>query len=445
MAFEGLSGKDPSSSMWKLSIEDDQANQTVVDLARDEYSVGRDISNTIRLTERNISRKHAVVKRNGVGWQVKDLGSYNGCFVNGVRVAGEHPLRHGDLLQLGDYRLELVDDAVAAADPEAKASTLPGRPSQTIRELPNRLVMITGPNVGASFPLLEKKIVIGRGEDCDLPINDTSVSRVHAEIQAIESGKYEIVDRDSSNGVRVNGVELKRALLDIGDVIELGDVQLRFVPAGQVFLPQEPAAGGARRFSMDPGTGDGTGAARARTRAIAIVTGIAAFAVVAAVTLRRVGDEVSATASPEANPAARSLEEARQLLDRGDIKGALKKCDEVPEDSNLRESTLFKEIQTKWAESVFDQAAKEPDRSRKRALLDQIAKSPDVGSMMRKRAANEIATLDADSVGIDELPAAAPHAKTAEPSAPAAPQAPAASAPKKKGEVKGGLVRDTPF
>ena len=44
--------------MWKLSIEDDQANQTVVDLSRDEYTIGRDVVNTVRLTERNISRKH---------------------------------------------------------------------------------------------------------------------------------------------------------------------------------------------------------------------------------------------------------------------------------------------------------------------------------------------------------------------------------------------------
>jgi hypothetical protein len=304
--------------------------------------------------------------------------------------------------------------------------------------------MISGPTIGASFPLLESKIVIGRGEDCDLPINDTSVSRIHAELYAIEGSKYEIVDRDSSNGVRVNGVELKRALLDVGDVIELGDVQLRFVPAGQVFVPQEPVPG-ARRRSLEPGTADGTATARLRNRAIAIVAGIAAFAVVAAVALRRVGDEVAATPSAEANPAARALDEARQLLGQGDLKGALKKCQEVPEDSNLRESTLFKEIQTKWAESVFDQAAKEPDRSRKRTLLDQIAKSPDIGSMMRKRAANEIASLDSDSVGIDELPAADRH-KAAEPAAPSAPQAPAASsATKKKGEVKGGLVRDTPF
>src|SRR3954471_2989210 len=62
--------------MWKLSIEDDQANQTVVDLSRDEYTIGRDVVNTVRLTERNISRKHALLRKNGVGWVVKDLTSY---------------------------------------------------------------------------------------------------------------------------------------------------------------------------------------------------------------------------------------------------------------------------------------------------------------------------------------------------------------------------------
>lgn len=437
--------------MWKLSIEDDQANQTVVDLVRDEYSVGRDVDNTVRLTERNISRKHASLRRDASAWIVKDLASYNGCFVNGVRVSGEHPLKHGDLLQLGDYRLELIDDSIVARpDPESKTATLPGRPSQTIRELPNRLVMIFGPAVGASFPLLDKRIVIGRGEDCDLPVNDTSVSRVHAEIHSIEGGQYEVLDRDSSNGVRVNGVELKRAILDAGDVVELGDVQLKFVPAGQVFHPQEPPPGGPRRHSLEPGVGDHVPANGGRTRAVAIIAVVAALGVIGVVAMRRGDDGPAAGSLPEVNPAAKALDEAKDLLSHGDIEGALRKSQEVPEDSNLRESTVFKEIQTKWADGVFEQASKESDRTRKRSLLDLIAKSPDVGSMQRKRAANEIATLDADSVGIEELPAAEKRARAADvsppPAAAPAPAAPPPPAPsKKRNDVKGGLVRDTPF
>src|SRR5436190_14132083 len=147
--------------MWKVAIEDDQANQTVVDLVRDEYTIGRDAVNTVRLTERNISRRHAILKRNGVDWVVRDLSSYNGCFVNGARVSMERHLAHGDLLQLGDYWLELLDDAIQTKqDPESKTATLPGRQSQTIRDLPIRLVMIAGPTIGSSFPLLGKRIDI---------------------------------------------------------------------------------------------------------------------------------------------------------------------------------------------------------------------------------------------------------------------------------------------
>ena len=45
--------------MWKLAIEDDEGKQTVVPLTRDEYTIGRKDGNTIRLTERNVSREHA--------------------------------------------------------------------------------------------------------------------------------------------------------------------------------------------------------------------------------------------------------------------------------------------------------------------------------------------------------------------------------------------------
>ena len=45
--------------MWKLVIEDDEGKRTLVPLTRDQYSVGRKEGNTIRLTERNVSREHA--------------------------------------------------------------------------------------------------------------------------------------------------------------------------------------------------------------------------------------------------------------------------------------------------------------------------------------------------------------------------------------------------
>ena len=109
--------------MWKLVIEDDEGKRTVVPLSRDDYTIGRQEGNTIRLTERNISRQHGRVRKKSGGngalkdlFSIEDRQSYNGVFVNGLRVATAQDLQHGDLIQIGDYRIILQDDAADAAE-----------------------------------------------------------------------------------------------------------------------------------------------------------------------------------------------------------------------------------------------------------------------------------------------------------------------------------------
>ena len=80
---------------------------------------------------------------------------------------------------------------------------------------------------------------MGRAEDASISINHNSVSRLHCEIHALGDGRFEIVDKGSSNGVRVNSAELRRGIIEPGDVIELGDVKFKFVGAGQIFRPTE--------------------------------------------------------------------------------------------------------------------------------------------------------------------------------------------------------------
>src|SRR6202042_3316449 len=91
--FETRTARRPP--MWKLVIEDDEGKRTLVPLTRDQYSVGRKEGNTIRLTERNVSREHARLFKkppNGAPAPpdrptivLEDLTSYNGVFVNGLR------------------------------------------------------------------------------------------------------------------------------------------------------------------------------------------------------------------------------------------------------------------------------------------------------------------------------------------------------------------------
>src|SRR6184192_4757864 len=118
--------------MYKLIIEDDEGKTTVVPLIRDEITIGRKEGNTIRLTERNVSRRHAkLVKSNGTVF-IEDLTSYNGIKVNGDRIAGRAPVNEGDRVQIGDYQLALkLDKATAAGSGAAVATgaTSPAMPS----------------------------------------------------------------------------------------------------------------------------------------------------------------------------------------------------------------------------------------------------------------------------------------------------------------------------
>ena len=102
----------------KLIIEDDEGRKTVIPLVRDEISIGRQEGNTIRLTERNVSRRHARLLKRAGHVLIEDVGSSNGVRVNGERIEDQIPLFDGDRVQIGDYGLA-VEGAPRPAATEA--------------------------------------------------------------------------------------------------------------------------------------------------------------------------------------------------------------------------------------------------------------------------------------------------------------------------------------
>src|SRR2546423_9899615 len=114
--------------MMKLIIEDDEGRKTVVPVVREEITIGRQDGNTIRLTERNVSRRHArLLKENG-SLVIEDLGSYNGVRVNGEKITGPTKIKEGDLVEIGDYDLGIqgkLDTPMANAPAPAKQPTMP--------------------------------------------------------------------------------------------------------------------------------------------------------------------------------------------------------------------------------------------------------------------------------------------------------------------------------
>ncbi|MDW8247304.1 MAG: FHA domain-containing protein, partial [Sandaracinaceae bacterium] len=189
---------------FNLLISDDEGRTTVVPLTniREEITIGRKEGNTIRLTERNVSRYHAKLRHVDGRYVIVDLNSYNGVFVNGRRISGEQVLQPGDRITIGDYQLTLEAPSREAIGSGASAvpQAFTPPPSQT---LPPRLVMLTPPRPGAEYPLISNRIRIGRGE-VELRIDYPSVSREHAEVVR-DGDSFRLRDLQSANGVRVSG------------------------------------------------------------------------------------------------------------------------------------------------------------------------------------------------------------------------------------------------
>src|SRR5436309_3298454 len=91
----------------------------------------------------------------------------------------------------------------------------------------------TGPGMGARYALTDTPMVIGRGNDCDIRINDHSVSRRHARIQPGADGYY-AVDLQSTNGTFVNDVPASICKLKDGDYLRVGNCIYRYLGGGNV-------------------------------------------------------------------------------------------------------------------------------------------------------------------------------------------------------------------
>jgi hypothetical protein len=294
-------------------------------------------------------------------------------------------------------------------------------------------------------------------------VNHPSVSRVHAEIQALGDGRYELVDRESANGIRVNGVELPRGLLDVRDMIELGDVVFKFIPAGDVYVP---GADESQQISSLGGFEASHGEPRGMPFGTKLLIGLGVLALLATLVVVAIsrGDEpadvsLNAPKGEQADGSARLLADAKALLDHGDADAARNKAELIPDDSNLRDTPEFRAIQAGWADKLLAQASQASDPAEKRKLLEQVARATSVDSIRRKRAANDLAALGGETVDVSELPstpravAARPNqpsagaglARIGEPARAAEPERPSETAAAKALAAPATLVRKNPF
>jgi ABC transport system ATP-binding/permease protein len=273
----------------KLVIEDDEGNRQEIPVdGLDEVTLGRAPGNTVQLPERNVSRRHARIFTENGALLVEDLKSANGVLLNGQKVTSPRPLQDGDLLRIGDYgvvlqhdtdihRIQVVEAADTVESPVADVhDTAPHAVATLVAEAQPRLLALNGRLKGTVWTLGRSEVRIGKDDQAELSIPQRSLADFHAKLVQTADNDWRVQELAQA-GVRVNGVAYADSPLRDGDVLELGALRLRFIGPG------EPTPQLSRR---------------SRSRLPVLILALAAVALLAFFSVRRLGNGPSAPSAP---------------------------------------------------------------------------------------------------------------------------------------------------
>ena len=191
--------------------------------------------------DRAVSRLHCELYQKEGRWWVRDLNSTNGTLVNGKKT-DEALLHHLDEIRAGRTRILFAETEApeerSLEDREDEDSVLdltkvdseskePDLPLPRGREL--ILEYMTGPKKARSLKLEKGRVIIGRGEEADIELDDQGVSRKQTMIEAYSRDQIYISDLASQNGTWLNGIRIRTTRLLHGDLIRVGNTVLKFV------------------------------------------------------------------------------------------------------------------------------------------------------------------------------------------------------------------------
>lgn len=203
----------PSTARFILVIEQGPSAGQRVDLT-DPFTLGReaDPSGGMAIAASTLSRRHARLMLDGERWLLADLGSTNGTFINGRRIAGTpEPLTPGDRIQLGpDVVLSLQSSTpaapVSAAPPAATPATILGDDLDLARPTTPPQILIDVPGEPSrTLVLTEPAYTFGRSTDNDIVLNSRIVSRHQARLERTPWGYNLVPLPEASNPVLLHG------------------------------------------------------------------------------------------------------------------------------------------------------------------------------------------------------------------------------------------------
>lgn len=204
-------------------------------LGKANITLGRaTINEIVLLHDSKVSRHHARIDKGGAGYTIVDLGSTNGTYVNGRRVASS-TLTPGDVIKLGDtvFRFESglpqIEPDVIPLDSEADLEKTLCRTtlSMTLKDTEVPRFAIHTPDKTWEVSMIGEALTIGRHPQSDIVLDQPMVSRHHARIQK-RGETFIIRDLGSTNGTFVRGKRIEEQALQDCDAIVIGNARLVF-------------------------------------------------------------------------------------------------------------------------------------------------------------------------------------------------------------------------
>ncbi|MFO0562213.1 MAG: FHA domain-containing protein [Polyangiales bacterium] len=198
--------------------------------------IGRGAHADVRLPARAISSAHCVLRAESGELSITDDGSSNGTLVNGaLLVKGRRKvIRDGDRIVVPGFELSVTITTAVADNAERTATVARKLLADAIAAAgeegsPPLLELRSGRKAGQRwvFAGAPSKLVIGRGDNCDIIIDDPDSSRHHAEFSRDDQGVI-LRDLNSKNGVFVAGRRVSERRMRDGDEVQIGRVVFAF-------------------------------------------------------------------------------------------------------------------------------------------------------------------------------------------------------------------------
>jgi len=254
----------------KLSFPNGDHGEVVTESGT--LSIGSGAGNDVVLDAEGISEKHARLSHEADGTFLTPVGEAD-VFVNGRRIRDRTQVRAGDVVGLHRVQVRLAQ-AGGAPSPQSDEHERPRHTGETTRLRPAvatwHLRGVSGESFGRLVPV-QGRMVIGRGDDCDLVLEADEVSRRHAALEVGQAG-VTVEDLESSNGTFVNRERIRgKHLLKRGDEIAFDTLRFRL----------ESSQGGAARPAQHsaPVVRDASGG---RGAALLVIVALGAVAVLGA-------------------------------------------------------------------------------------------------------------------------------------------------------------------